>query len=297
MARKNRTPEENARRAKIRELLQDSNISSMADIQNLFKETIAEFMKNGLEAELDEELGYSKYDYRSKETDNSQNGHSSKKLKTSFGDVEISTPRDRKGEFEPQLLRKNQTSVSQDIEEKILSMYAKGMTTSDIETHIRDIYGVEVSDTTISRITDKILPIVREWQQRPLESIYAVVFMDAIHYHVRSEGQIVRKAVYIAIGIDLERPQRRPGHVGWRKRERQVLGDGAQQPQKPRCKRYFHRLYRSSDRVFQCHQCGVSADGHPELYHPSAAQFEQVCVLQGFETAHGRSEGRICRVG
>ena len=161
MARKNRTPEENARRAKIRELLQESNISSMADIQNLFKETIAEFMENGLEAELDEELGYSKYDYLSKETDNSRNGHSSKKLKTSFGDVEISTPRDRKGEFEPQLLRKNQTSVSQDIEEKILSMYAKGMTTSDIETHIRDIYGVEVSDTTISRITDKILPLVR----------------------------------------------------------------------------------------------------------------------------------------
>ena len=83
-------------------------------------------------------------------------------------------------------------------------MYAKGMTTSDIETHIRDIYGVEVSDTTVSRITDKILPIVREWQQRPLKSTYAVVFMDAIHYHVRSEGQIVKKAVYIAIGIDLE---------------------------------------------------------------------------------------------
>ena len=204
MSRKNRTPEENARRAKIRELLQEADITSMADIQSLFKETIAEFMENGLEAELDEELGYSKYDYRNKETDNSRNGHSSKKLKTSFGDVEISTPRDRKGEFEPQLLRKNQTSISQDIEEKILSMYAKGMTTSDIETHIRDIYGVEVSDTTISRITDKILPIVREWQQRPLESIYAVVFMDAIHYHVRSEGQIVKKAVYIAIGIDLE---------------------------------------------------------------------------------------------
>ena len=204
MSRKNRTPEENARRAKIRELLQEANISSMADIQSLFRETIAEFMENGLEAELDEELGYSKYDFRNKETDNSRNGHSSKKLKTSFGDVEISTPRDRKGEFEPQLLKKNQTSISQDIEEKILSMYAKGMTTSDIETHIRDIYGVEVSDSTISRITDKILPIVREWQQRPLESTYAVVFMDAIHYHVRSEGQIVKKAVYIAIGIDLE---------------------------------------------------------------------------------------------
>ena len=204
MSRRNRSAEEQARRAKIRELLQESNISSMEDIQNLFKETIAEFMENGLDAELEDELGYSRYDYKSKNTDNSRNGHSSKTLRTSFGDVEVSVPRDRKGEFEPQVLKKNQTSISQDIEEKILSMYAKGMTTGDIETHIRDIYGIEVSDTTVSRITDKILPIAKEWQQRPLESVYAVVFLDAIHYHVRSEGQIVKKAVYIAIGINLE---------------------------------------------------------------------------------------------
>lgn len=204
MSRKKRTAEENERREKIRELLKISNVGSMEDIQKLFKETIAEFMENGLEAELDEELGYSKYDYRNKETKNSRNGHSSKTLRTSFGDVEVSVPRDRKSEFEPQLLKKNQTSISQDIEEKILSMYAKGMTTGDIETHIRDIYGIEVSDTTISRITDKILPAAKEWQQRPLESIYAVVLLDAIHYHVRSEGQIVKKAVYIAIGVDLE---------------------------------------------------------------------------------------------
>ena len=203
-SRKNRSPEEQARRVKIRELLQESNISSMEDIQNLFKETIAEFMEKGLDAELDDELGYSKYDYKNKETENSRNGHSSKTLRTSFGDVEVSVPRDRKGEFEPQLLKKNQTSISQDIEEKILSMYAKGMTAGDIETHIRDIYGIEVSDTTVSRITDKILPIAKEWQQRPLEAVYAVVFLDAIHYHVRSEGQIIKKAVYIAIGINLD---------------------------------------------------------------------------------------------
>ena len=202
--RKNRSPEEMARRAKIRELLQESNISSMEDIQELFKETIAEFMENGLDAELDEELGYSRYDYKNKDTDNSRNGHSSKTLKTSFGEVDIDVPRDRKGEFDPVILKKNQTSISQDVEEKILSMYAKGMTTSDIETHIRDIYGLQISDTTISRITDKILPIAKEWQQRPLEPIYAVVFLDAIHYHVRSEGQIVKKAVYIAIGINLD---------------------------------------------------------------------------------------------
>jgi putative transposase len=204
MPRRKRSPEENERRAKIRELLLSSNISSMEDIQDLFKETIAEFMESGLEAELDDELGYGRYDYRNKDTDNSRNGHSSKTLRTSYGDVEVAVPRDRKGEFEPQILKKNQTSVSQDIEEKILSMYAKGMTTGDIETHIQDIYGIEVSDTTISRITDKILPIAKEWQQRPLEAVYAVVFLDAIHYHVRSEGQIVKKAVYIALGINLD---------------------------------------------------------------------------------------------
>ena len=204
MARRKRTPEENTRREKIRELLQLANVGSMDDIQELFKDTIAEFMENGLEAALDDQLGYNRYDYKNKDTDNSRNGHSSKTLRTSFDDVEVSVPRDHKSEFDPKVLRKNQTSISQDIEEKILSMYAKGMTTGDIEAHIQDIYGVDVSDTTVSRITDKILPAAKEWQQRPLESIYAVVFLDAIHYHVRSEGQIVKKAVYIAIGIDLD---------------------------------------------------------------------------------------------
>lgn len=115
MSRKNRTQEENARREKIRELLQLANIGSMDDIQSLFKETIAEFMENGLEAELDDKLGNIKYDYKNKDTDNSRNGHSSKRLRTGFGDVEVSVPRDRKGEFEPQVLKKNQTSISQDM--------------------------------------------------------------------------------------------------------------------------------------------------------------------------------------
>ena len=148
MARTNRTSEENARQENIRELLRTANIGSTNDIQNLFKETIAEVMENGLEVELDDELGYSKYDYKTKDTDNS---HSRKTLRTSFGDVDASVPQDRKGAFETQVLKKKQNSISQDIEEKILSMYAKGMTTSDIETHIRDIYGIEVSDTTVSR--------------------------------------------------------------------------------------------------------------------------------------------------
>jgi len=157
-----------------------------------------------LEGELDEELGYTRYDYRNKETENSRNGYSRKNVHTDMGDMNISVPRDRRGEFEPRLIPRYTNTISQDMEAKIISMYAKGMTQSDIESHVRDMYGVEISDSTVSRITDKILPIAREWQSRPLEEIYAVVFMDAINYHVRSEGQITKKAVHIAIGITLE---------------------------------------------------------------------------------------------
>lgn len=204
MAKRRITPERREQRKRLLEMLQDAGINDVAGVQDLFKEMVSTVLENGLEAELDEELGYSKYDYRNKQTDNSRNGYSEKTMKTSFGDMDISIPRDRKGDFDPQLIKKQQTTLSGDIEEKVLSMYAKGMTTSDIESHIREIYGIDVSDSTISRVTDKILPVVRDWQSRPLESIYAVVFMDAIHFHVRSEGQIVKKAVYIAIGINMD---------------------------------------------------------------------------------------------
>lgn len=204
MGRRKRTEKQQARRALISELLSAANVQSMDDIQELFKETIAEFVEGSLNSELDTELGYEPYDVKNKATDNSRNGHSKKTLRTSMGKVDIEVPRDRNGDFEPKILPKNQTSISQDMESKIISMYAKGMSTSDIEEHIRDIYGLEISDTTVSRITDKVLPAAKEWQQRPLESIYAVVFLDAIHYHVRSEGQIIKKAVYIAIGVNME---------------------------------------------------------------------------------------------
>lgn len=204
MTRRKITPERREQRKKLLALLQDAGINDVAGVQELFKEMVGTVLENGLEGELDEELGYGRYDYRNKDTDNSRNGYSEKTLKTSLGDLELAVPRDRKGEFAPQLVKKNQTTLSGDIEEKILSMYAKGMTTGDIEAHIREIYGLEVSDTTISRVTDKILPVVKEWQMRPLEEIYAVVFLDAVHFHVRSEGQIVKKAVYVAIGVKME---------------------------------------------------------------------------------------------
>jgi len=193
-----------AQRAEMREIMNKLEIKDMSDINALFKEMVGTVLENGLEAELEEELGYSKWDYKNREGNNYRNGRHKKTMKGSFGEVEIGVPRDRNGEFEPVLVKKQQTTLSGDIEEKIISLYAKGMTQRDIEEHIEEIYGIEVSESTVSRVTDKILPIAKEWQRRPLESIYAVVYMDAIHYHVRKEGSIVKKAVYIAIGVDIE---------------------------------------------------------------------------------------------
>lgn len=201
---------ESRQKAAIREMMQDYlknnriRVKDGTDLNSIMRDMISVIMEGVLDEELNEELGYSKYDYRNKETDNSRNGHSSKTMHTNYGDMEIAIPRDRNGEYEPCLIKKHQNTVTQDMEEKILSMYAKGMTTGDIESHMRELYDIDVSDSTISRITDKILPIVKQWQQRPLEEVYAVVFMDAIHYHVRSEGRIVKKAVYIALGIDMD---------------------------------------------------------------------------------------------
>ena len=143
------------RKNKLRELLSVMDVEDMSDLKSLFKEMVGEVLENGLEAELDDELGYTRYDYRNKDTENSRNGHSRKTMKTSAGDLEIAVPRDRNGEFEPRLVKKNETTLSGDIEEKIISMYAKGMTTNDISAHIEDIYGIEVSDSLVSRITDK----------------------------------------------------------------------------------------------------------------------------------------------
>lgn len=206
MARK----KDSLQKAALREMMgnylkeNDVKVKNGTDVNSIMRDMMSIILEGALDQEMDEELGYSKYDYRNKDTDNSRNGHSQKTMHTTYGDMEIDIPRDRKGGFEPQIVKKYQNTVTQDMEEKIISMYAKGMTTNDIESHMRELYDIGISDSTISRITDKILPIVKEWQERPLESVYAVVFMDAIHYHVRNEGRIVKRAVYIAIGIDME---------------------------------------------------------------------------------------------
>lgn len=202
--KRNESPERQALREMMAGYLKDNPVKDGKDVNSIMREMMSVILEGALDGELDDKLGYSKYDYKNKDINNSRNGYSKKTMHTSYGDMDLDIPRDRNGEYEPHVIRKYQNTLTQDMEEKIISMYAKGMTTSDIESHFQELYGIDVSDSTISRITDKVLPIVKEWQERPLEEIYAVVYLDAIHFHVRSEGRIVKKAVYIALGLDLD---------------------------------------------------------------------------------------------
>lgn len=190
------------RKAFIDSLLEHYQPQDAQDVQNMLKDLLGDTLQGMLEAEMDQKLGYSKYDYQNKDTDDSRNGYSKKTVVSSMGEIDLDIPRDRKGEFEPQIVKKNQTDIS-NIEDQVLSMYAKGMTTRDISTHLHDVYGVDASAEMISHMTDRILPIAKEWQNRPLEKKYAVVFMDAVHFHVREDNRTVKKAVYVAIGVKL----------------------------------------------------------------------------------------------
>ena len=185
----------------VHQLLEEYDIQTAEDIQEALKDLLGSTLKEMMEAEMDEHLGYGRSE-RS-DSDDYRNGYKPKRINSSFGSMDIQVPQDRKSTFEPQVVRKRQKDIS-GIDQKIISMYAKGMTTGDIESHMKELYDIDISDSTISRITDKILPIVKEWQERPLEEVYAVVYMDAIHYHVRSEGRIVKRAVYIALWVTMD---------------------------------------------------------------------------------------------
>lgn len=198
MARKR--PETN--RTKIAKMLiEEYQPNSVQDIQDAIKDLLGDTLEQMLKAELDDHL-----DYEYGDTPlgvNTRNGSSKKTVKSSSGEIEIQVPRDREGTFEPQVVKKYQKDIS-NIENQIISMYAKGMTTRDISSHIKEIYGFGLSETMVSKITNKILPSIEEWQNRPLEPVYPIVFLDAIHYNVRENSIIVKKAVYLALGYTEE---------------------------------------------------------------------------------------------
>ncbi len=185
---------------KLLEILQENyEIESAQDlsaaIKDLFKDSLQEMMN----AEFDTSMGYSKYD-KTQEKTNYRNGSTKKTLKSEFGEFEFETPRDRNGDFEPKIVPKNKRDVS-GIEDKIISLYGRGLSTREINEQIQDLYGIEVSATMVSNITDQILPKIKEWQERPLDSVYPIVFIDAVHFSVRQEHTVVKKAAYIVLGV------------------------------------------------------------------------------------------------
>jgi putative transposase len=168
----------------------------------LLKQLTKALLERALGAELTEHLGYEKHDPTGYNSGNSRNGASAKTVKGEFGEITVETPRDRNSSFEPQILKKHQTRFD-GFDDKIVSMYARGMTTREIQGHLQEMYGVEVSPTLISEVTDAVMDEVKAWQSRPLEPLYAILYLDALYVKMRHEGRVENRAVYVAIGVDL----------------------------------------------------------------------------------------------
>ncbi len=193
--------EKNNQGKEILKLLQENyNIESAQDLSSALKDMFKGALQEMMNAEFDSSMGYSKYDKKT-EKSNYRNGTTKKKLKSEFGEFDFETPRDRNGEFEPKIVPKNTRDVS-GIEDKIISLYGRGLTTREINEQIQDLYGIEVSATMVSNITDQIIPEIKEWQERPLDDVYPFVFIDAVHFSVREDNRVVKKAAYIVLGIN-----------------------------------------------------------------------------------------------
>lgn len=187
----------------LRKYIAEQNFESSGDVLAAMKEMFREVLQEALEAEMDEELGYSKHDVTGNNSGNSRNGSYKKTLKSELGAVELAIPRDRNGEFAPKIIPKNERTA-EGIEEKILALYAGGMTTRDVAAQIKNLYDVEISSEFVSNVTNRIMPLVSEWQPRPLDSTYSFIFMDAIHYKVREEKHVINKAAYVALGVNMD---------------------------------------------------------------------------------------------
>ena len=177
------------------------NLKTGTELEDFLRDLYKEGVQQLLQAEMDEHLGYEKHAREGFNTGNSRNGTSKKRLKTSSGEIKIEVPRDRNSDFEPMIVPKYQT-MTQKIENAVIGMYSRGMTTRDIEEQIREIYGVEVSETTVSNLTGKMMESIKEWQNRPLEPVYFTVWMDGISFKIRQNSKVVNKTIFLAIGLN-----------------------------------------------------------------------------------------------
>jgi putative transposase len=177
------------------------SIKTEKDLAELSKYLLKQTVERAMNAEMDEHLGYEKHAIEGKNTGNSRNGFTPKKLKGNFGEMHIVTPRDRKGTFEPQLIRKGQTRITE-FDEQILALYARGMTTRDIADAFKEMYGADVSHNLISRVTEAVIDEVNAWQTRPLDAVYPILYLDCIVIKCHQEKRVINKAVYLALAIN-----------------------------------------------------------------------------------------------
>lgn len=186
-----------------KELAKCKTMDDLCGKDGLMQRLLGSMIESMLQKEMDEQIGYQKHSIDGRNSGNSRNGTSTKTVQSSYGPLDIEVPRDRNSQFDPKLVKKRQRNISS-FDDKIISMYAKGMSTRDIQAHVQEIYGAEISPTTVSNITEKIVEVARDWQCRPLESIYAIAYFDAIHYKVREGDKVVTKAAYTCLGVTLE---------------------------------------------------------------------------------------------
>lgn len=191
-------------REQAREFVKSAKFKNGLSLEDAFINSFKDVLQEMLEAEIDNELGYSKYDWKNKQTDRSRNGHTRKTVRSRFGSVNLKIPRDTEGEFEPVTVKKHERKVSDSIDDMVIGMYAKGISNRDLKAHLREIYGLDVSTEMITRITDKVLPLAREWQNRMLEPMYPILYMDGMVFGVVQDGQVTKKTAYIIYGVNIE---------------------------------------------------------------------------------------------
>ncbi|MBI5133756.1 MAG: IS256 family transposase [Thaumarchaeota archaeon] len=191
-------------REQARRWLRENNLKDAESIVGGFIDQIKGVLQEALEEEMNSHLGYTRYDWKNKQTDNSRNGHTKKTVRSHFGKIDLKIPRDVEGEFEPVVVKKHERSLTTSIEERIIGMFACGMSSRDIENHMRKLYGLEVSPEMVTRITDKILPLAKEWQNRPLQETYPIIYLDGMVFNVNQDGHIIKKTVYLVFGLTID---------------------------------------------------------------------------------------------
>jgi putative transposase len=279
----------------IDELLKDcADPREVRAAGGLLKQLTKAIIERCLETELDAHLGYPKHGRREEGSANARNGRSRKTLKGAQGEIEITVPRDRQASFEPQFIQKHQTRF-EGFEDKILALYARGMTTRDIQAQVQDLYGVEVSPTFISNITEAVMEEVRQWQNRPLDAVYPIVYVDCLVVKVRENQRVLNKALYLALGVDMEGQKELLGMWMSQNEGARILAGGVHRTAKPWPQRYLHRLYGWTHRPSRSRRDTLPADARATLSGAYGAQLAQICLLQTSQRGGSRLEAGLRR--